>query len=278
MWVQLSLSGCLWFFFFTVCTDKSKKKKNYTRLLPYNVLIFFLRDTLSTRSHVCPICECQVCAGDGPGCIIRSFFFFLPAPLLPFVSRSLARLAPLSNRPHTRCQREIATSVCPVQCVMCDNKWRMCSRASGFRVPLEDTYYCYRLSGIVIISWSRRDGSLCVIVPLPPPKKKKKKKTLKRSPPNITNKEREENTLKITLALFQRSSPHPSSHPRPATPPPPPSILASFCIAAALCRPFFCLSIKCSLLLSRPLFLVPRHSIFLRDTLCPHPLSLAAII
>ena len=152
----------------------------------------------------------------------------------------------------------------------------MRSRASGFRVPLEDTYYCYHLRHRHYQLEQTRRVPLRHCSPSQKNKnKKKKKKTLKRSPPNITNKEREENTLKITLALFQRSSPHPSSHPRPATHPP---ILPSFCIPSALCLPFFCLSIKCSLLLSRPLFLVPPHSIFLRDTLCPHPLSLAAII
>lgn len=148
----------------------------------------------------------------------------------------------------------------------------MHSRASGFRVPLEDTYYCYHLRASSLSAGADAPGPSASLFPFP---KKKKKKTLKRSPPNITNKEREENTLKITLALFQRSSPHPSSRPRPATHPP---ILPSFCIPSALCLPFFCLSIKCSLLLSCPLFLVPPHSIFLRDTLCPHPLSLAAII
>lgn len=76
-----------------------------------------------------------------------------------------------------------------------------------------------------------------------------------------------ENMTKITLALFQCLS----SHPRPISPTPPhfPCILSTLSIFLFFMP--FCVSIKCSLLLSHPLFLVPSHSIFLRDTLCPRP-------
>lgn len=109
-------------FFFSVCTDKSKITQDcsHTKGAAINAFILFL--TFSTHLlRVSRMRMSSVCRWRTPS-IIRF------PPRSPFLSISTSvslcvSLAP-SDHPHTHCQREIATSVCPVQCVMCDNTWR----------------------------------------------------------------------------------------------------------------------------------------------------------
>lgn len=119
--VQLSLSGCLWFFFFffSICGDKSKITQDcpHTIGAATNALILFLTFSTHLIRSISRMRTYEVHAGDGLRFRRRSpFFLSVSKPLSLFVSRP--------DHPHTHCQREIAMSVCPVQCVMCDNLWR----------------------------------------------------------------------------------------------------------------------------------------------------------
>lgn len=153
----VSLSGCIWFFFPPLIKAKLHKIGHLqwgqlqTRSFSFwlSVHVSFIR----------PECECQVYAGD------RLIHFPLCSPFLSISTSLCVSLAP-SDQPHTRCQREIATSVCPVRCVMYDNLWRArhVPAVSGFH---EKLLIVINL-GIIIISWSRRDGSLCGVVPKNP--------------------------------------------------------------------------------------------------------------
>lgn len=102
--------------FFPVC--KITQDCPHTIGAAINALILFL--TLSIHllrsSRTSSVCRWQTQR------IIR----FHPRSPFLFISTSVSLCVSLSlsGHPHTHCQREIAMSVCPVQCVMCDNVWR----------------------------------------------------------------------------------------------------------------------------------------------------------